>query len=73
MHVAFLKFQKTYHQVTGELQFFRGLIHRNYQQAIQFTQNQDYKQAYQFFELLSNLPIPENQVGQLAFFKQEAT
>lgn len=46
---------------------------RNYQQAIQLTQNQDYKQAYQFFELLSNMQIPENQVGQLAFFKQEAT
>jgi tetratricopeptide (TPR) repeat protein len=46
---------------------------RNYQQAIQFTQNQDYRQAYQFFELLSNMPIPENQVGQLGFFKQEAT
>jgi tetratricopeptide (TPR) repeat protein len=45
---------------------------RNYEQALIFTQNQDYRQAYQFFELVSNTSVNENQLSNINFYKQEA-
>lgn len=46
---------------------------RNYEQALIFLQNQDYRQAYQFFELVSNTTIPEEQLSNINYYKQEAT
>ena len=45
---------------------------RNYEQGLQFIKNQDYKQAYQFFDLISHTSVPENQAGNIGFYKQEA-
>jgi tetratricopeptide (TPR) repeat protein len=46
---------------------------RNFEQGLQFIKDQDYKQAFQYFDLVSNMNIPENQMGNISFYKQEAS
>lgn len=59
-------------QVLSQANTIHNDVLRHYEQGLIYIQNQDYKQAYQYFDLVSNLVSAENQMGNIQFYKQEA-